>query len=136
MPGCADGGHVWYRVFGSGEAAVLEVGGFGTLFSIEASDDLPAVRRFEDELGRFCRLIRCGDGVLATFATPSLGSNRPGAFSRQPPNSALTFGPQSTQRKSRNATATSSASVSPSRLGCSAMLEAGTSWSLRQSLKP
>jgi pimeloyl-ACP methyl ester carboxylesterase len=37
---------------------VLEVGGFGTLFSMDACADQPRWQRFEDDLNRFCRLIR------------------------------------------------------------------------------
>jgi class 3 adenylate cyclase len=53
-----DGAHLAYRVSGSGPLDVLEVGGFGTLFSMDACADQPRWQRFEDDLNRFCRLIR------------------------------------------------------------------------------
>jgi class 3 adenylate cyclase len=53
-----DGTHLAYRVTGSGPLDVLEIGGFGTLFSLDASTDQPRWKRFEDGLNRFCRLIR------------------------------------------------------------------------------
>ena len=74
---CADGGHLAYRVIGSGEVFVLDVVGFGASFSIDSSDDLPHLHGFEDELGRFCRLIR--------FDPRGVGASdpRPGAVSTE-----------------------------------------------------
>jgi class 3 adenylate cyclase/pimeloyl-ACP methyl ester carboxylesterase len=53
-----DGAHLAYRVSGSGPAVVLEIGAFGTVFSLEATGDEPRWQRFEDALGRFCRFVR------------------------------------------------------------------------------
>jgi class 3 adenylate cyclase len=53
-----DGCHLAYRVTGDGPIDLIEIGGYGTLFPIDAVDDQPRWRRFEERLGRFCRLIR------------------------------------------------------------------------------
>ncbi len=53
-----DGTHLAYRVRGDGPVDLIEIGSFGTLFPIDAADEQPRWRRFEERLGRFCRLIR------------------------------------------------------------------------------
>lgn len=53
-----DGCHLAYRVTGHGPIDLIEIGGYGTLFPLDAVDDQPRWRRFEDRLSRFCRLIR------------------------------------------------------------------------------
>lgn len=53
-----DGSHVAYRVTGQGPISLLEYGGFGSLFPLDAADEQPRWRRFEERLGGFCRLIR------------------------------------------------------------------------------
>ena len=53
-----DGLHLAYRVRGEGPIDVLEIGGFGALFPLDASDEQPRWRRFEERLGRFARLIK------------------------------------------------------------------------------
>jgi class 3 adenylate cyclase len=54
-----DGGvHLAYRVKGDGPIDLIDIGGYGTLFPLDAADDQPRWRRFEERLSRFCRLIR------------------------------------------------------------------------------
>jgi class 3 adenylate cyclase len=53
-----DGNHLAYRITGDGPIDLIDIGGYGTLFPLDAADDQPRWRRFEDRLGRFCRLIR------------------------------------------------------------------------------
>ena len=53
-----DGVHLAYRTIGSGPVDLLDVSGLGAFFSLDASDDQPLIRRFEEDLGQFCRLIR------------------------------------------------------------------------------
>lgn len=54
----ADGTSIAHAISGSGAHDVLEVGGYGALFSVESCNDLPHIQRFEQRLGRFGRLIR------------------------------------------------------------------------------
>jgi pimeloyl-ACP methyl ester carboxylesterase len=53
----ADGGRIAYRVAGDGPVDLLVVTGHGAVFSIEAAHELPRLRRFEESLAEFCRLI-------------------------------------------------------------------------------
>jgi pimeloyl-ACP methyl ester carboxylesterase len=54
----AGGSHLAYQVKGDGPVDLVDIGGYGTLFPLDAADDQPQWRRFEDRLSRFCRLIR------------------------------------------------------------------------------
>ncbi|NNE11946.1 MAG: alpha/beta fold hydrolase [Ilumatobacter sp.] len=53
-----DGSHLAYRVKGDGPIDLIDIGGYGTLFPLDAADDQPLWTRFEERLSRFCRLIR------------------------------------------------------------------------------
>lgn len=53
-----DGSHVAYRVRGNGTVDVLEISSYGTVFPFDAVEGQPRWRRFEERLGRFCRLIK------------------------------------------------------------------------------
>jgi pimeloyl-ACP methyl ester carboxylesterase len=53
-----DGTHIAYRVRGDGPLDILEVGGFGTLFPLDAADEQPRWRRFEQRLESMARLIK------------------------------------------------------------------------------
>ena len=68
-----DGLHLAYRVAGTGPLTILEVGGFGALFPLDASDEQPRWRRFEDRLETFARLIKFdlrGVGYSEVFSAP------------------------------------------------------------------
>lgn len=53
----ADGARIAFRSIGSGPP-LLEIGGFGALFSIDSVDDQPRWARFEQQLASFSRLVR------------------------------------------------------------------------------
>ena len=53
-----DGHHVACQARGTGPIDLLEIGGFGTLFALDAADEQPRWRRFEDRLRSFSRLIK------------------------------------------------------------------------------
>ncbi len=53
-----DGHHIAYQARGAGSMDLLEIGGYGALFSLDAADEQPRWRRFEDELRGFSRLIK------------------------------------------------------------------------------
>ncbi len=53
-----DGLHIAYQVRGDGPIDLLEIGGFGALFPLDAADEQPRWRRFEDRLRRFARVIK------------------------------------------------------------------------------
>ena len=53
-----DGLHIAYQVRGDGPIDVLEIGGFGALFPLDAADDQPRWHRFEDRLRQFARVIK------------------------------------------------------------------------------
>jgi len=64
-----DGVHLAYRVVGSGPVDLLDVNNLGAFFSLDTAFDQPMIRRFEEDLGRFCRLIR--------FDPQGIGSSDP-----------------------------------------------------------
>jgi pimeloyl-ACP methyl ester carboxylesterase len=53
-----DGIHIAYRTRGNGPLDILELGGFGALFPLDAVDEQPRWRRFEQRLQGFSRLIK------------------------------------------------------------------------------
>lgn len=53
-----DGVHIAYRTQGDGPIDILEIGGFGALFPLDAAEDQPRWRRFEERIQRFARLTR------------------------------------------------------------------------------
>jgi pimeloyl-ACP methyl ester carboxylesterase len=68
-----DGAHLAYRKSGTGDMPVLDIGAFGSVFSIDATSEQPLWQRFEDDLGRFCQLIRFdsrGMGLSDRFTGP------------------------------------------------------------------
>jgi pimeloyl-ACP methyl ester carboxylesterase len=68
-----DGAHLAYRVSGTGKFPVLDIGAFGSVFSIDSTSEQPLWQRFEEGLGRFCQLIRFdarGIGLSDRFARP------------------------------------------------------------------
>lgn len=54
----ADGLHLAYRTRGTGPIDVLDIGGFGSFFPLDAADELPRWRRFEERVHRFARLTK------------------------------------------------------------------------------
>lgn len=52
-----DGARIAYRLAGVGPIDLLVVGSHGAVFSIECASEMPRLRRFEESLARFCRLI-------------------------------------------------------------------------------
>lgn len=53
----SDGARLAYRVAGDGPLDLLVIAGHGAVFSIDAVHELPRLRRFEESLAGFCRLI-------------------------------------------------------------------------------
>ena len=53
-----DGLHIACQVRGSGPIDILELGGFGALFPLDAAEEQPRWRRFEQRLHGFSRLIK------------------------------------------------------------------------------
>jgi pimeloyl-ACP methyl ester carboxylesterase len=72
-----DGLHIAYQVRGDGPVDLLEIGGFGALFPLDAADEQPRWHRFEDRLRRFARVIKLdlrGIGYSDQFhGTPTVG---------------------------------------------------------------
>jgi len=68
-----DGLHLAYQVQGDGPIDILEIGGFGALFPMDAALEQPRWHRFEARLCRFARLIKFdlrGVGYSDQFTTP------------------------------------------------------------------
>ena len=53
-----EGVHIAYRTQGDGPIDILEIGGFGALFPLDAAEDQPRWRRFEERIQRFARLTK------------------------------------------------------------------------------
>jgi pimeloyl-ACP methyl ester carboxylesterase len=69
----ADGLHIAYRTQGTGPIDILEIGGFGTLFPLDAAEEQPRWHRFEQRMHRFARLTKFdmrGVGYSDQFAKP------------------------------------------------------------------
>ena len=69
----ADGLHIAYRTQGTGPIDIFEIGGFGALFPLDAAEEQPRWRRFEQRMHRFARLTKFdmrGVGYSDQFAKP------------------------------------------------------------------